>query len=372
MTMTEIETRMAEIAVEVEGEGADLDALEAEVRTLKDEKRKIVEAAEHRKSIIAEVAEKEGEPVMRSEEMIENPLATPEYRSAWSKAIRGLTMTDVEKRAYTAANAAGAIPTELADEIISKMKTVAPMLNEIDLLQVAGSVKYAVEGTNNDAAIHTENAAITAAADTITSVVLNGYEITKLVQISDTVKSMSIPAFEAWIVDKLAEALACKVESLIISGTGSSQPKGIDKANTWGDTNSVTVAKSASLTAQNILDLIGLLNAGYDNNAKILMSKRTLFTDFMPLQDKAKNDVVTREGKNYYVYGYPVIISDYVTLHEAYLGDFRKVVGNLPEAMNVKSQFDIDTNSNKYLGVCIFDCTPAIGEAFVKLVKATA
>ena len=367
MTMQEIEARMAEIAIEVEGEGADLNALEAEVRSLKDEKRKIVEAAEQRKNIMAEVAEKEGTPIMRSEEMIENPLATPEYRSAWSKSIRGLALTDVEKRAYTASN--GAIPTELANEIVSKMKTIAPMLNEIDLLSVEGNVKYAVEGTTAEAAIHAENATITAAADTLTSVTLTGYEITKLIQISDTVKTMSIPAFEAWITDKLAEALACKIEALIISGTGSSQPKGIDAANTWSAENSVTVAKAASLTAQNVLDLIGLLNAGYDNNAKILMSKRTLFTDFMPLQDKAKNDVVTREGKNYYVYGYPVLISDYVNLHEAYLGDFRKVVGNLPEAMNVKTQYDINTNSNKYLGVCIFDCTPAIGEAFVKLAK---
>lgn len=201
------------------------------------------------------------------------------------------------------------------------------MLNEIDLLSVAGNVKYAVEGTNNAASIHTENATITAAADTLATVSLGGYEITKLVQISDTVKTMSIPAFETWIVNKLAEALARKVEDLIISGSGTSEPKGIDKANTWGADNSVTVTKTGTLSTQNVLDLIGLLNAGYDSNAKFLMSKRTLFTDFMPLQDKAKNDIVTMEGKNYYIFGYPVLISDYVTLHEAYLGDYRKYAG---------------------------------------------
>jgi hypothetical protein len=32
----------------------------------------------------------------------------------------------------------------------------------------------------------------------------------------------------------------------------------------------------------------------------------------------------------------------------------------------------IDTNSYKYSGIAIFDCAPAIGEAIVKLVKATA
>lgn len=38
----------------------------------------------------------------------------------------------------------------------------------------------------------------------------------------------------------------------------------------------------------------------------------------------------------------------------------------------MKSAYDIDTNSYKYSGIAIFDCAPAIGEAIVKLAKATA
>ena len=68
----------------------------------------------------------------------------------------------------------------------------------------------------------------------------------------------------------LAEAIARKVEDFFINGTGTSQPKGIDKANTWGATNSVSVGASASLTAANVQTLIGLLNAGYDRNANSL------------------------------------------------------------------------------------------------------
>ena len=262
------------------------------------------------------------------------------------------------------------MPTQTANEIISKVKKLAPMLNEVTLLHVKGAVKFAVEGTNNDAAIHKENAAITAAADTLTTVTLTGYEIIKLVQISDTVMTMSIAAFESWIVDMLAEAIARKVEDFFINGTGSSQPKGIDKANTWGAENSVTVTKAGSLTAANVQTLIGLLNAGYDRNAKFAMSKKTLFTDFMPLQDNSKNHIVTVQGNNYFVYGYPVLLSDYVKEHEAFLGDFKKVCANLAENINVKNAYDIDTNSYKYSGIAIFDCTPAIGEAFVKLAKA--
>lgn len=385
MRIKEIEARLAAIKKEIEERGdamkaEEIDALEKETKELTEERAGLIAAAEKRNGILDNIAKGGGVSVRSFGKKEEDntdpddPFGTPEYRSAWLKNLRRLPLTDAEKRAYANASGTGAevVPTQTANEIISKVKKLAPMLNEVTLLHVKGAVKFVVEGTNNDAAIHTENAAITPAADTLTTVTLSGYEIVKLVQISDTVMTMSIAAFESWIVDMLAEAIARKVEDFFINGTGTSQPKGIDKANTWGATNSVTVGASASLTAANVQTLIGLLNAGYDRNAKFVMSKRTLFTDFMPLQDTSKNHIVTVQGNSYFVYGYPVLLSDYVKEHEAFLGDFKKVCANLAESINVKNAYDIDTNSYKYSGIAIFDCQPAIGEAFVKLVKATA
>ena len=382
MRIKEIEARLAAIKKEIEERGdamkaEEIDALEKETKELTEERAGLIAAAEKRNGILDNIAKGAGIVSRTFEQKQDNadpddPFGTPEYRSAWLKNLRRLPLTDAEKRAYANASGTGAevVPTQTANEIISKVKKLAPMLNEVTLLHVKGAVKFAVEGTNNDATIHKENAAITAAADTLTTVTLTGYEIIKLVQISDTVMTMSIAAFESWIVDMLAEAIARKVEDFFINGTGSSQPKGIDKANTWGAENSVTVTKAGSLTAANVQTLIGLLNAGYDRNAKFAMSKKTLFTDFMPLQDNSKNHIVTVQGNNYFVYGYPVLLSDYVKEHEAFLGDFKKVCANLAENINVKNAYDIDTNSYKYSGIAIFDCTPAIGEAFVKLAKA--
>ena len=385
MRIKEIEARLAAIKQEIEERGdamkaEEIDALEKETKELTEERAGLIAAAEKRNGILDNIAKGGGVSIRSFGKKEEDnadpddPFGTPEYRSAWLKNLRRIPLTDAEKRAYANASGTGAevVPTQTANEIISKVKKLAPMLNEVTLLHVKGAVKFVVEGTNNDAAIHTENAAITPAADTLTTVTLSGYEIVKLVQISDTVMTMSIAAFESWIVDMLAEAIARKVEDFFINGTGTSQPKGIDKANTWGTTNSVSVDASASLTAANVQTLIGLLNAGYDRNAKFVMSKRTLFTDFMPLQDTSKNHIVTVQGNSYFVYGYPVLLSDYVKEHEAFLGDFKKVCANLAESINVKNAYDIDTNSYKYSGIAIFDCTPAIGEAFVKLAKAGA
>ena len=385
MRIKEIEARLAAIKKEIEERGdamkaEEIDALEKETKELTEERAGLIAAAEKRNGILDNIAKGGGVSVRSFGKKEEDntdpddPFGTPEYRSAWLKNLRRLPLTDAEKRAYANASGTGAevVPTQTANEIISKVKKLAPMLNEVTLLHVKGAVKFAIEGTNNAAAIHTENASITAAADTLTTVSLSGYEIVKLVQISDTVMTMSITAFESWIVNMLAEAIARKVEDLLINGTGSSQPKGIENANTWGATNSVTVAKTGALTAANVQTLIGLLPSGYDRNGKFVMNKKTLFTDFMPLQDNSKNHIVTVQNNAYFVYGYPVLLSDYVADHEAFLGDFKKVCANLAESINVKNAYDIDTNSYKYSGIAIFDCAPAIGEAIVKLVKATA
>jgi HK97 family phage major capsid protein len=235
-----------------------------------------------------------------------DPAAAPEYRTGWLKKIRGMELTDTEKRAISNVAGSGAevIPTQTANQIISRIQTIAPILGEVTLLHVRGAVKFAVEGVRSLAEVHTENQEITPATVPLVSVSLSGFEIVKLVQISGTVMNMSIPAFESWIVTMLSESLALTIENLMITGDGSGKPKGIDTANTWDTTNSITVAASASLTAANVQALIGLLNAGYDRNAKFLISKRTLYADFMPLQDNSKNSIVRVEGNKYFIYGY--------------------------------------------------------------------
>jgi len=383
MRLQEIIKRMAAIKAEIEREDADLDALDTELEALKEERKGILAKAEKRKAMIATVTDMTDAAVVTTFEddkearkmgVNVNVFETKEYRNAWLKSLVGKEMDEAEKRAFTSASgsAGHAIPTETQNEILKKVTTYAPLLSEIRLLNVKGNVKFAIEGTVAAAATHTENGTITAATDTLVSVALAGYEIVKLVQVSDTVGTMSIPAFEAWLTDMLAESIANKISALIIDGAGTTEATGIETI-VWGETNSVTVALASNTTAANVQTLVGLLPSGYDAGAKFLMSKKTLFTQIMPLQDVSKNRIVVEANGKYYVYGYEVMIDDRITLGEAILGNFRRgYIGNLPESVDVKAQFDINTNSNKYLGVAMFDGKPALENAFVKLVKATA
>ena len=376
MTLEEIKKELQAIIDKLDSDedlsDDDVKELEEKAAKLENEKRALITKAEKRQEVLNKVASGSGKELEKVIEKKGEENMNKEYRSAWLKKIRGLQLSEAEERAYAVAGVNGVIPVEVGDEVIKKIKDQAPLLKEITLLHVKGSVKFAVEGVKTAAAKHTENGSISPDADTLTEVVLNGYEVTKLVQISDSVKTMSDDVFEAWLVDMIAEMVADKLVTLIIKGSGTGEATGIESANTWGATNSVTVAKTGTLTAGNVQTLMGLLKAGYSKNAKFLMSNETLFGDFMPLQNLAQSSIVTEKDGTFYIYGKEVLISEDVAAHEAYFGNFKKYIGNLAEEVSIISAFDIDANAFKYLGKAIFDGKAGLGEAFVKLIKATS
>lgn len=376
--LKEIEARKLEIrGLLTAGGEADLDALEKELKDLEEEEK----ALNKRKALIEGIntgavpASSIPNPAADDQHEERSEDTEREYRSAWLKQIRGIELSDVEKRATittAAASAGSAVPTSTMNKIISKVSQYCPLLDKIDLLHVPGGVTVPAEGTTADAALHTEGAPITASGDTLTNVTLGAYEITKLITISKSVEKMTVDAFENWLVNKLARKIADKITALIISGTGSNQPQGIN-AITWSASNSVTVAAAADLSAANVKTVVGLLNGGYDDGAEWLMSKSTFMTDFHPLMDNSKNNIVTLDNGKYYVMGYPVNWDDRVTAHEAFLGNFyRGYVGNMPEEVNVTSQFVTRENAYDFLGAAMFDGKVQAVEAFVKIKKATA
>lgn len=385
--LKEIKSEKLEIRKKLEAnEEMDLEATETKLAELDAEERRLISKQEIAKRINAgeesvEEIKKEDVKEERKMDTREDLLKNDVYRRAFVKKMQGKELDEIEQRAYTSASDSGGavIPTPVADEIISKIKQTAPMLEKITLLRVKGNVTFAVEGTRNVAGLHTENEAITGATDTLVKVTLGGYEVTKLVQISKTVATMSINAFESWLTEMLAEDIARKIEDLIINGTGSSQPTGIALAGSGtagayvADTDLIEVAAATNVAYSHITSLIGLLNGAYDRNASFLMSKKTLYGIFMPLKDDGKYPLVVREGNNYTIMGYPVTLSEYVDSNVAYLGDFKKVVGNLAEDITVASSAhsSFGANAIDYLGCAIFDCKPAFAGAIVKFEKKT-
>ena len=376
LSIEDVEKRMNEIRSMDLDKAENIEELTKEVDALTERRNALKEDASAKKELRAKIAEgavqttaiekpKENRTMTLTKE---NYRASEEYRSAFLNNLMGRQLNEEQRAAFALAGVDPVIPESMQTSIITKVKEYAPILSEITLLNVNGTVKFAVEGTVAGADLHTENAEITAATDTLVEVTLSTYEVTKLVQISDSVRTMTINAFESWLIDNLSESIAIKIESLIWNGTGSSQAKGINTI-TFDAAHKVEVAKSASLTAQNVFDLFGKLKTGYARNAKIYMNRKTLFSDFLPLEDKSKNNLVVENGGTYYVLGTPVELTDSIADHEAVMFDPKKYVANMPENTNIKQSVDLRHNAYLYLGVAQFDGKPALEEAFVKLVK---
>lgn len=340
-------------------------------------------------SPIATYAVGDGTPQVRSLEGMsrEEVLNTPEYRSAFLKTLLGKPMSDTEKRAaeMVAVNAekraydsgtTAVIPTQTSDILFQKMVKVAPLINEITLLRVAGNVKFAVQGTRDDAALHTENAAIAPAGDTLVYVELGGYDITKVIRISKTIQTMAISAFEGWLTDMLSADIATKIEDFIINGTGSSQPNGVDHAVTWTvGTNSIQFTHGGSPTYDNIVDLISLLPARYSGNAKFLCNNKFLYGQLAKIKDDNNRPILVQDFSNpiaQRVLGFPVMVSDKEADNTLHFGDFKQAVGNLAQDVTVEmsTASGFLNRSVDFLGSALFDCDVALQDAFCKLSEA--
>lgn len=373
MTYEEIQAELRTLSEKLSGDAEmtneDLTQIEERVKELENEKRALEEKAEKRDATLEKVKRGlEGTVIESTEKRKEDEkMNEVNYRNAFFKKLMGKELSE-EERALTTSTTA-VIPTETSDKIFDKMVQLVPLLGEIELFHVPGNLKFAVETTRADAGYHTQNSTginVDATA-VLAEVSLGGYEFTKLIQVSDSILQMSVNDFEDWLVRMLAESIATKIEYEIINGTGSSTVKGINALSYVNNTNGIQYNGSTGLTGANVRAAIGLLPGGYDKGAKFLMKKKTLFNQFMGLQDNAKHDLVRVEGNNYFIYGYPVILSDEVSDNVAFLGNFKKYVGNLNRDVEVKKDFDIDTNSYKYLGVGIFDGKPACTDAFIKI-----
>lgn len=365
----EINTRKAAIRADIEANKIEnMDATETELRNLNTE----LEGIEKRMKIVGDLS---AITINKPEENNNMETRTftaedKEYRSAYLKNLMNQPLNEIEKRAYNTTTAAGVIPTQTANVIISAMAKISPMLKEITLFNVAGNLKIGTQGTRNAAIRHTENNLETPAADTLVTVELGGYEYIKIVSISESVSTMSIDAFENFLATMLAEDLAVVIEDDIINGNGSGQPKGVEYAKTWTSGNAVDYGSGLIYT--NLTSAIGLLPAKYDANAKFLMNKATFWNQVANIQDSeglpiAVKDFVSGVGTR--ILGYPLLISDKVAANTIYLGDYKKIVGNLSKDITVESSRESGFRSASidFRGLGIFDCDIASDDAFIKL-----
>ena len=356
---------------EIEGRANDLEAVRNELEARKQAAAKL---EEQRKQVANDTGKK---PIAIFEEgekkAMNYDIKSTEYRDLWVRNLQG-NLTPEERDVYNSGNT-NAVPEIIANQMFEKMKKLAPMLSEITLLRVAGNLKFIAEGTRNTATKHTENSVMTPEEDATVSVTLGGFEFMKLIQISRTAKMMSVDAFSNWLVEMLAGDIARAIDNYILND--STNGVAAITYTTGGDAQNQIV--EGTYTYKTICDLIALLPAAYDAEAKFIVNKKTLYNKIANIVDSSKRPIFVQDtaaGVPGRIMGYPVVVDDYVTsANDAlYLGKWTDVVGNLSEDIHV----DVDTsagftaNALMYRGLAVFDSKPAKTDAIVRLVSTTA
>lgn len=226
MSIDQLEERKAAIAVEVDSEGADLDALESEVRSIKEElERRAAEEAQ-KVEIRKAVAEGAGKPVENIIKVEEKPMTIEEIRSsaeyinAFADYIK--TNDDKECRKLLSTNAgsgAAYVPVPvLVDDIIRHAWDDEPLLARVRKTNFRGNLKVAFESAADGAYVHSEGqTADTEESLTIGIVTMTPANIKKWITISDEAITMGGESFVRYIYNELAHQIVKKLAALVVN-----------------------------------------------------------------------------------------------------------------------------------------------------------
>lgn len=212
-----------------------------------------------------------------------------EYRNAFMRYVKTGERSSILEEARANANttttdASAVIPTTLVNRIVEKMEstgTILPLVNrasyasgvEIPVSSLKPTASWVNEGATSDKQKLTVNAKIS----------FTYHKLRCEVSISQEVGRMALSAFEAKIVDNIAEAMTKAIEKAIIGGNGSGQPKGI-LAETPETGQAIALTNGTALSYDLLCEAEGALPQAYESGARWCMTKKT-FMSFIGITD---------------------------------------------------------------------------------------
>jgi len=224
MTIEQLEERKNAIAGELDNEGADLDALEAEVRSIKEELE--TRAAEEAKKVeirktvadikapvvVEKIVEEKRE--MKTNEEIR---ASKEYVDAFARYL--ISENDAEVRSLLTENVSGSVPVPvIVDEIIRTAWENSDILSRVRRTSIRGNLKVAFELSADLAYVHTEGtAAPTEESLTLGIVTMIPKNIKKWIRVSDEAIAMGGETLVRYIYDELTYQIVKKLTALVIA-----------------------------------------------------------------------------------------------------------------------------------------------------------
>lgn len=219
MTAEELMERRAAIALEVDAEDADLDALETEARSINDELASRKAEWDAHQAELDKIAQMTGEPIVEEPKTMTNEevRASKEYVNAFVNYLK--TEDPTECRALLTDNVStGGVP--IPKYVEDKIRTAWDRVELMGLVKktyIKGNLNVGFELSADPAYLHTEgSAANTEEALTFGLVDLTAKSIKKYIKISDEAIDLKGEAFLDYIYDELTYRIAKKAQETLI------------------------------------------------------------------------------------------------------------------------------------------------------------
>ena len=292
MTMEDVEARLAEIKTEIDGEGADIEALNAEVDQLVERQSAIKQAAEEKRSLLDKVANMNTTPIAKIEErkpeMEIEVRNTKAYIDAYAEYIK--TGDSTECRALLTENTANgtvAVP-EFVYDVVKTAWNREGIMSLVRKSYLRGNLKVGFEISASDATVHTEGQAVNEETLTLGIVELVPAAIKKWVSISDEALDMTGETYLRYIYEELTYKIAQKAANELIAK--------IEAAGTASTTTAVgvPVITSTTISVGLIAEALGKLSDEAAN--PVVMMNKATWSKFKAAQYAAGYNVDPFEG----------------------------------------------------------------------------
>lgn len=288
-----------------EDERAEIDALIADVKAIKETLKLEDEVAE----MAIEEQKTEGDEPQEEETMEQNRSVEEMERRAFEAYIRGTINRDDEPVNMTKGDNGAVIPETIVKYIIRKVYDICPILDRSQKYNVKGTLQipyYPADAEVINVAYQSEFVQMVSSSGQFGSISLTGYLAGALTKISRSLINNAQIDIVGFVVDEMAYAIKRFIEHELLVGT-SQKVEGLS-----GLSNGVVAESASAITSDDIVKLHDKIKDEFQPNAIWIMSPETrtalrLLKDGMErymLQD----DVSLPFGTS--LLGKPVYVSD--------------------------------------------------------------
>lgn len=373
MTSEELVERRKAIALEVEKDDADLDALEQEVRSINAELAARKEAAAKADEVRRKVADGAGTTIEKIEERTMKDIKefrnSKEYVDLYAEYMKSGDDTELRAALLTTNADSGTIPVpEFVEDIVRTAWDRTEIMSLVSKAYLPGNVKVSFEVSGSDAVVHTEGSGAVSEEELIEGIVTLVPEyVKKWKSFSKSVYALRGEAFVRYIYDELTYRILKKAEDELIA-----------KIADLPGTATATAPAAATIEKDPAVGVIAEAIAHLSDeavNPVVVMNKLT-WAEFKAAQYANQHNVDPFEGlRVIFNNSLPAIGTASAGDVYAIVGDFAiGALANFPNGEEVEFTFDTLTrkkeNLVEVLGELMLAAEPVASKAFALLAKS--